>query len=213
MTACGRVWCDMASRYDNTYSRTIAWLKIVLPLLALLILSTLFLLARTVDPAQNLPFADVDVNELAEEQRLGRPNFAGVTQDGSAISLSANRASPQDGNPDSLSGEAVVAGIDLPTGERIDVVSGMVTIDNSAGMATLTDGVTLSASNGFDIWTDDVRISLEETLVASDSATTVTTPIGTLRADSFILTEDTRDEQNYVLVFNGHVKLIYEPGK
>jgi len=63
---------------DNTYSRVVAWLRIALPLLALAILSTLFLLARTIDPAQNLPYADIDIDELTREQRIGNPQFAAV---------------------------------------------------------------------------------------------------------------------------------------
>ncbi len=63
MTACALALADMAT-YDNTYSRVVAWLKILLPLLALAILSTLFLVARTIDPAQNIPYADVDIDEL-----------------------------------------------------------------------------------------------------------------------------------------------------
>jgi len=78
---------------DNTYSRVVAWAKVLLPLLALALLSTLFLVARTVDPAQKLPFADIDVDAIAREQRIGAPKFNGVTKEGTAISLSADSAS------------------------------------------------------------------------------------------------------------------------
>ena len=110
MTACAPESPDMVVA-DNTYSRLVAWLKILFPLIALAILSTLFLVARTVDPAQDLPYADVDVAELAREQRIGQPNYSGVTADGAAISLSARSALPDADNPRRITGTDVNADI------------------------------------------------------------------------------------------------------
>ena len=52
----------------NTYSTVVSWAKIILPLVALGLLSTLFLFSRTPDPNRAIPFAAVDVEELAREQ-------------------------------------------------------------------------------------------------------------------------------------------------
>ena len=92
---------------DDTYSRVIAWLKILLPLVALGILSILFLVARTIDPAQNLPFADVDIAEITRDQRVSRPNFSAVTADGAAITLSASTARPVPGSPEIITGDDI----------------------------------------------------------------------------------------------------------
>ena len=163
---------------DNTYSRVVGWLKILLPLLALGILSTLFLVARTIDPAQNLPFADVDIEEMAREQRIGQPNYSSVTRDGAAISLSAESARPDPADPEKLSGEAISAAIDLPNGNRIDIAADRMQIDNTARRATLSNGVIVQTSDGYVLQTEAVEIALDATRVQSASPTTVTTPIG-----------------------------------
>jgi len=75
-----------------TYSRVVAWLKVIFPLSALALLSTLFLFARSIDPEQSIPFADVDVKELAREPRITAPEFSGMTADGAAITISAATA-------------------------------------------------------------------------------------------------------------------------
>ena len=196
---------------DNTYSHVISWLKIILPLLALGILSTLFLVARTIDPAQNLPFAEVDVEGIAREQRIGSPNFSTVTDDGSAISLSAESARPDPKNTDRITGTRVNAGIDLPGGERIDVVAAEMELDNTAGAATLKDGVTITTSDGYVMQTRQVQIALDATRVVSQTRTTVEAPIGNLSADSFELSRQAENDQPYALVFKGHVKLLYDP--
>ena len=48
-----------------TYSRMIAWLKILLPLAALVLLSTLFLFARPRNPIATLPFATTTTTAAA----------------------------------------------------------------------------------------------------------------------------------------------------
>ncbi|HDR29767.1 MAG TPA: hypothetical protein ENN83_14595, partial [Rhodovulum sp.] len=63
----------MAS-HDNAYSRFIALAKIVLPLAALGILSTLFLISRDTPSGDDLPYSRVAVDELIREQRIGAPN-------------------------------------------------------------------------------------------------------------------------------------------
>ena len=72
---------------DNLHSRLVFWFKILLPLGALAIMSTLFMVSRTVRPEDAIPYADVDVADLMQQPRLTNPNFAGMTSDGAALSL------------------------------------------------------------------------------------------------------------------------------
>ncbi|MEL6588071.1 MAG: hypothetical protein AAFQ50_15700, partial [Pseudomonadota bacterium] len=67
---------------DNTHSQLVSGAKVILPVIALVTLSTLFLLARTVDPDDAIPFADVNVSERARDQQLTQPKFSGVSSDG-----------------------------------------------------------------------------------------------------------------------------------
>ena len=137
--------------YHDTYSRVVAWLKIVLPLVALAILSVLFLVARTIDHAQNLPFADVDIDEITRDQRVSRPNFSSVTADGAAITLSASSARPVPGSPGIVTGDDISAGIDLPNGDRIDIRSDLAVIDTAAQLAELQGGVVVDSSDGISL--------------------------------------------------------------
>ena len=60
------------------YSRLIAWLKILFPLGALVLLSTIFLLSRSPDPIAVIPLLEEGVGSDETEQ-VGRPFFAGTT--------------------------------------------------------------------------------------------------------------------------------------
>ena len=79
-------------------SRLIAWLRVLLPLAALAILSTLFLLGRTPDPDDALPYAEVDAEDMVRDPRMTRPEFAGVSKSGAEVTVTADRASPLQGS-------------------------------------------------------------------------------------------------------------------
>ena len=88
---------------DNLHSRVVSWLKIILPLAALALLSTLFLVARIGDPNATLPFTEKDLEEMASEQRVDGPDFSGTTPEGRAIRMSAQTATPRDATSTSRS--------------------------------------------------------------------------------------------------------------
>lgn len=199
--------------HENTYSRVIGWLKILLPLLALGLLSILFLVARTIEPAQDLPFADVDVEELAREQRIGHPTYTSVTATGAAISVSAASALPDRQNPERIGGTDIVAAIDLTNGNRIDITAAKMQLDSSARLVQLSDGVKVETSDGYTMRTREVEISLDATRMSSAAPTTISAPIGAISADSFLLSDENKGDRPYVLVFKGHVKLVYDPNE
>ncbi len=74
-------------------SRAAALAKLVLPLLALAVLSTLFLFADRSGPPP-LPYSEAEIDALAREMRLGAPRYAAVTGDGAALVVSAAEVRP-----------------------------------------------------------------------------------------------------------------------
>jgi lipopolysaccharide export system protein LptC len=85
----------MVARSLSTHSRIVAWTKIVLPLAALAILSSLFLFSKTNDPGKGVRLFDGDLAEFASKERITGPRFAGMTPSGVAIQISAREASPR----------------------------------------------------------------------------------------------------------------------
>ena len=81
--------------FDDGYSALVAWLKTLLPIVALGLLSTIFLFSGKVDVTQSLPYAEHNVAEIIREQRITRPYFTGIASNGTEIALSAAYASPQ----------------------------------------------------------------------------------------------------------------------
>ena len=78
----------------DRYSRTVAYLKVLLPLTALALLSTLFLISRGIDTEAVIPFAQKDIEERMRGQQLTAPFFSGTTSGGDEIMVTASTARP-----------------------------------------------------------------------------------------------------------------------
>jgi len=197
--------------YDNSYSRFVALTKVILPIVALGILSTLFLFSRNIDPTQSIPYADVDVEGLAREQRIGAPNYAGVTEDGAAISITAKSARPSQDNPEIVMATDLTAVIEDALGGRIDITSGDGVINTDQQFVTLQGEVQILTSTGYIINTSGITAALSETSMTTDGRITAEGPLGTLNAGQMTLETQNGSDGSHLLVFKGGVKLVYDP--
>lgn len=196
--------------YDNTYSRIVGLLKIVLPLIALAILSTLFLVSQRADPERAIPYSDVEVAAILREQRIDRPDYAGVTSDGTAITMAAASARPD--SPDRVTAEALRARLETPDGGVLSLEAREGLIDTGTSRADLSGGVRIITSTGYIIETEDLSTALDATNVQTGGEIRATGPMGTLRAGQMRLRQATpAEEVAYVLVFSQGVHLIYQP--
>ena len=192
----------------DTHSRFVALAKIALPLLALAILSTLFLFARTIDPNDAIPYADVDVAERAREPRLTAPTYAGITADGAALTLQAAEARPDAGA--GATAQTLTARLDTPDGARTDLAAAKITFDDTVGLVSLDGGVTVTTTAGYTITTDTLTARLDRTSLLAPGPVHAIAPAGTITAQGMQLTQGA-DPATYVLVFKGRVKLLYQP--
>lgn len=197
----------------DRHSRLVGWLKVALPLSALALLSTLFLLADRIDPNAAIRYAEVDVEDLARDPRMTAPTYAGTTSDGTAITMTASAARPANGTRTAGASDVVVR-LDMPGGGSTDIRALDAELDTGADLLRLSGGVEIETSSGYRVVTDRLNTALDRSGAASESAVTATGPQVTIDADSFTLTHqgDTGTASPYLLVFSGSVKLVYEPG-
>lgn len=191
------------------YSRLILWAKIVLPLAAIAILSTLFLVSRTPDPTAVLPYADVDVADLAANQRVGEPSYAGVTNDGSTIAFRADEVRPEAGSERVVSLAPIVE-IVQAGGRSLTLSAERGYVDRAAQVIALDGTVRIEASDGYSLQTSHVEASLDATRMETAGAVSGTGPVGSFTAGRAILVEE--PQTGLVLRFEGGIKVVYRPG-
>lgn len=196
------------ARDQNFYSQLVGGLKIILPLSALALLSTIFLVARGSNSGEAIPYAELA--EMARDQGMSNPNLAGVTNDGSAVTITAAELRPEPGRDDFFTILAPRLIIDATDGSRIEVSAGQGEIDTGAKRLSMTDLVRLSTSSGYAMETVGITADVATGQIASLGPLEVLAPFGTLTAAQFTAaaSEDGTGQQ---MVFNGGVHLLYQP--
>ena len=192
---------------DNLYSVFVAWSKILLPLAAIALLSTLFLWARDKTPT-SIPFAELE--KIAREPRISEPYFAGIANDGSVIALRAEQIRPDPEVPDAFAIDTVRAEVGATDGSTVDITAGRGRIDPRAQLVRMTGLARLTSSSGYVMETAGLLADLESGVITSIGPLEVQAPYGDFTAGGLTisLSEDGTGQQ---MVFNGGVRLVYRP--
>lgn len=85
-------------------------------------------------------------------------------------------------------------------------------MDDTAQELVLSGEVTVTTSSGYRLTTAEMAAKLDRTGLESRSPVVAQGPAGEITADGMVLSQDTRTPGEYVLVFKGGVRLVYQPG-
>jgi lipopolysaccharide export system protein LptC len=194
---------------ESRHSLFMIWAKVVLPLMALVLLSTLFLFSGRVDPTTAALSSQVDVGAMAREPRLTAPEYSGMTADGSALTMRASTATP-DPQGSGASASNVIAKIESRAGQVTDLTAKTGRIDSASGQITLSDGVAVQTSSGYRMATSRVEMATDSSSLLAPQAVQAESPFGTINAGSMQMGRE-NPKAPYDLLFKGRVKLIYQP--
>tara|TARA_R110000787_G_scaffold25155_1_gene70778 strand:+ start:354 stop:962 length:609 start_codon:yes stop_codon:yes gene_type:complete len=196
--------------HADSYSRWVSWLKVILPLTALALLSTLFLLSRAIDPETVIPFADKEIQDRLRDQQVTGPFFSGTTADGDLISFSAETLKTPDGRTGSNRAEDVKMEVGISGGAKVTVTSESAEFDIANDLAELTGDVVITTSTQFRILSDKLSSQLSVFNLQSPGPVEATGPVGSLNAGSMLMTSSDEGKPAQLIFTNG-VKLIYTP--
>ncbi|MDN5567153.1 MAG: hypothetical protein L0G27_00115 [Paracoccus sp. (in: a-proteobacteria)] len=192
-------------------TRIVRWLRVLLPLVALAMLSTMFLLSRRSDTESSIPYAEVDAKAAAQDGRIVGPEYMGVTSDGVQMTLRAASATPDSAR---TGGDAQDLRLDWqrPDGVTADVVAPKG--GTRDGIVSLEGGVVMSTSTGWQVRTPQIKAETGQSVITADQGIQADAPFGTLRADQMRLAPDAGSDATdkpAILNFSGDVRLIYQP--
>ncbi len=194
----------------DRHSQLVSWLKVVFPLAALAILSTLFLLSRTVDPDSVIPFADKEIQDRLRDQQVTGPFFSSTTADGEEISFAADRLITPQGQTGSNLAEGVEVVMNLLDGVELRLVSDTASVDVTSDSAELKGDVTMTTSTGYRIVSDLLTSQMSTLSLISPGPVEAVGPAGTVSAGSMTLQGAQGENANQMFFTNG-VKLVYTP--
>ena len=194
----------------DRHTRLVSWLKVLLPLAALSLLSTLFLLSRGVDPETVIPFADKEIQDRLRDQIVTGPFYYGTTAKGDQIAFSAESLTTPQGEIGANQALAVDVVMDLAGGAQIKMIADIGRFDIGQDIADLKGNVVITTSTGYQITSERLVALMSQLDVRSPGPVQSEGPIGTLAAGQMILSTRQSDGPAQLIFTNG-VKLVYVP--
>lgn len=193
----------------DRHSRAVAYLKVLMPLAALALMSTMFLISRGVDTEAVIPFAQQEIEERMKGQQVTAPFFSGVSTGGDEIIVTAELARP--GSRDAPAQATALSGnIRLSQGGRITLVSESGALHPGQGTAVFSGGVTITSTSGMIVQTEELHTALDGLEANSPGPVQADGPFGRLNAGTMQIGTKTSDGPIHMLFKNG-VKLLYDP--
>ena len=193
------------------HSRRVQFLKVLLPLVAILMLSTVFLLSRTIETNVSVPFSQKDIDERLADQVVTNPNYRGTTRKGEEVQIEAIRATQ--GSEASVPTAAEFQGrLGLLGGGIITLDSNTGTIRPDQNTATFVGDVVITSTDGIEITTELLNTALDEIRGDAPGQVNGTGIIGNFSAGGMTFGTEKNDGPVHIIFTDG-VKLIYEPEK
>ena len=197
---------------DHAYTRIVRGLKVTLPLIALVLLSTMFMLSRKVDPTAAIALSDQAFREKIGNSQLSNPQYDGNTSSGKSVTVIAKSARPDPEIEGKTYGQVVNALINLNNGEAMTVKADTGVVDEAQNLAVLSGNVHIVTTDGYDFKTSQLTSLLSKVEGESAGSVVGTGPPGTLNAGKMFVSTD-ENTGNVHLLFTQGVHLVYNNKK
>lgn len=191
-----------------TRSKIVAWMRLLLPLIALVLLSTMFLLSGKPGVEPEIPFTESDAERQADRQSVVAPELSTVTSDGAELILYADEARPLDG------GEGTASQLRLDIRRRDGLTAELVApeVDIGNDVVTLSGGTRMTTSSGWSIDAESIDASTDRSHISASSGIAAVAPFGKISAERMELRDGEPGKNTApILNFTEGVRLIYEP--
>ena len=198
----------MRFSFDNSYSFFVAWVKTLLPIVALGMLSTIFLFSGKVDVTQSLPYADLNVADIIREQRITRPYFTGISEGGTEFALSAAYATPDANKPSVLNVSELDIEFKSLKGSKTKITAGAGLVNAKTNYASITQGVRLDSKLNFWIATERLDIYFNHSYASTNGPFKGVFPFGSIDSGNMILKMITGKQQ---ILFTNGIRMLYQP--
>lgn len=198
--------------HSDRYSQTVALLKIALPLMALGLLSTLFLVSRAVTPTATIPFADAEVQERLTNQQVTGPYFSGTSPEGDQITFIAERLQTPDGTIGANRAEDILVNVDFANGTNLILEADVAELSLAEDLSSLDGNVEIVTSQGIALESERLLITLSKLDITSPGKVHGETTLGTIDAGALHVSAQEGTANPQWLFTNG-VKMLYHPPK
>lgn len=194
----------------DLYSRLVAVLKVALPLVALGLLSALFLAPGGDRPGGDLVFSQRDLAALGSGLRISDAIFSGETSGNDAFRFTAVSVVPDAAPPTHAEISELSGRIDLTDGPSVSVTAATGSLDLENQRLQLDGAIDIETSNGWQMETEAMAIDLRAGTLKAEPVL-AQGPLGRIESQSLSIEPAASDGDARRFLFENSVRVLYLP--
>lgn len=194
------------------HTRIVAILKLGLPLVALGLLASLFL----VQPDDGIEgsgvvFSEGDIDTLGSGLQITNPTFTGTTRSDDRFRFTAALVVPDAAPPERARISTIKGRIDLVDGPSVHLEAREGDLDVPTQRLDLGGSVVITTSDGYRLVTDRATLDLKAGTFLSGTEVVTTGPLGRITSGSLLVAPGSATGEVRRFSFGNGVRLIYDP--
>jgi lipopolysaccharide export system protein LptC len=200
--------------FIKSYSRAVKWAKFIMPVIAIMLLASVFIFGKEDALRSGTISTDADTINLTTDQKITNPQFSGLTNLGDSFILKAIEAIPDSPTPEKIDliGPSLEFDALQSVGFKISSKNGSVNFIKQS--AELSGNVYIDMTNGYKAMSEKIQLDLKLGNLIAPSSIEANGPYGKIIAGSMELFKDFDNktlQTNGNLNFSDGVTLIYLP--
>lgn len=195
----------------EVHSRVVTILKLGLPLVALALVASVFLVQTEDRLGGTIAFSQSDLAELGDGLSLRNSVFTGTTRSNDRFRFTAALVVPDAAPPKRATITTLDGRLDLTDGPTVTLLADTGDLDIPSQRLDIAGNVHITSSDGYDLTADKGTIDLVSgSFVAGDTVRT-TGPVGAITAGNLHVTPDAATGEARRFSFSNGVHVVYDP--
>jgi len=200
--------------FIKSYSRAVKWAKFIMPVIAILLLASVFISGKEDALRSGTISIDADTINLTTDQKITNPQFSGLTNLGDSFILKAIEAMPDSPTPEKIDLIGPSLEFDALQGVGFKISSKNGSVNFIKQSAELNGNVYIDMTNGYKAISEKIQLNLKLGNLIAPGSVEASGPYGKIIAGSMELFKDFDNKTSQVsgnLNFSDGVTLIYLP--
>ena len=193
------------------HSRIVGVLKVGLPLVALGLLASIFLVQTDDRLGGNLVFTQGDIDALGEGLRITNPTFTGTTAGQDRFRFTAALVEPDAAPPERARITALAGEVALYDGPVVELEADTGDLHIPTERLDVAGNVSLTTSEGYRMRSEQATLDLKAGSIVAGNAVETTGPLGRIDSGSLTVQPAAESGDARRFSFGNGVRLVYDP--